>query len=176
MIDSDCNYEKLKHSLNLYEDENNILRLKSRFDSLETLNRDQKNPILLLSHSLFTDLLILKFHDKCCHSGVNATLNSLRTKFWIIRGTQTVKKYLKKCVTCKIVQGKTLKPPDCLSLPKFRLECNHAFENVGLDYAGPLFIKEKGNVQKCYILLFTCAVTRAIHLELCTDVSATVLI
>ena len=42
MFDSDCSYEKLKHSLNLYEDENNILRLKSRFDSLETLNHDQK--------------------------------------------------------------------------------------------------------------------------------------
>ena len=68
----------------------------------------------------------------------------------------TVKKYLKKCITCKIVQGKTLKPPDCSLLPKFRLECNHAFENVGLDYAGPLFIKKKGKVQKCYILLFTC--------------------
>ena len=54
MFDSDCNYEKLKHSLNLYKDENNILRLKSRFDSLETLNHDQKNPILLRSHSLFT--------------------------------------------------------------------------------------------------------------------------
>ena len=143
---------------------------------LETLNHDQKNPILLRSHSLFTDLFILKFHEKCCHSGVNATLNLLRTKFWIIRGSQTVKKYLKKCVTCKIVQGKTLKPPDCPSLPKFQLECNHAFENVGLDYAGPLFIKEKGNAQKYYILLFTCAVTRAIHLELCTNVSAMVLI
>ena len=89
---------------------------------------------------------------------------------------QTIKKYLEKCVTCKINQGKTLKPPDCPSLPKFWLECNHAFENVGLDYVGPLFIKAKGNVQKCYILLFTCAVTRAIHFELCTDVSVTVLI
>ena len=55
MFDSDCNYGKLKHSLNLYKNENNILRLKSRFDSLETLNHDQKNPILLRSHSLFTD-------------------------------------------------------------------------------------------------------------------------
>ena len=71
MLDSGCNYEKLKHSLNVYEDENNILRLKARFDSLETLNHDQKNPILLRSHSLFTDLPILKFHEKCCHSGVN---------------------------------------------------------------------------------------------------------
>ena len=83
---------------------------------------------------------------------------------------------MKKCVTCKILQGKTLKPSDCSSLPKFRLEWNHAFENVGLDYAGPLFIKEKDNAEKFYILLFTCAVTRAIHLELCTNVSATVLI
>ena len=55
MFDSDCNYGKLKHSLNLYENENNILRLKSRFDSLETSNHDQKNPIFLRSHSLFTD-------------------------------------------------------------------------------------------------------------------------
>ena len=42
MFDSDCNYEKLKHSLNLYEDENNILGLKSRFDSLETFYHDKK--------------------------------------------------------------------------------------------------------------------------------------
>ena len=146
--------------------------MKIRFDSLETLNHDKKNPILLRNHFLFTDLLILKFHEKCCHREVNATLNLLRTKFWIIRGSQTVKKYLNKCVTCKIVQGKTLKPPDCPSLPNFRLKCNHAFENVGLDYAGPLFIKEKGNAQKCYILLFTCAVTRAIHLELFTEMIA----
>ena len=63
-----------------------------------------------------------------------------------------------------------------IPLPKFWLDCNHAFENVGLNYAGPLFIKEKGNDQKCYILLFTSAVTRAIVLELCTDVSTMVLI
>ena len=79
MFDNDCNYGKLKHSLNLYKNENNILRLKSRFDSLETLNRDQKNAILLRSHSLCTDYLILKFHEKCCHSRVNATGNLLRT-------------------------------------------------------------------------------------------------
>ena len=54
-----CSYEKSKHSFSLYEDENNSfslyenennsLRLKSRFDPLETLNHDQKNPILLWS-------------------------------------------------------------------------------------------------------------------------------
>ena len=34
-----------------YEHENNILRLKSRFDSLEISNHDQKNPSLRSSHS-----------------------------------------------------------------------------------------------------------------------------
>ena len=79
----------------------------------------KKNPILLRSHSLFTDLLILKYLEECYHNGINATVNLLRTKFWIIRGRKTVKKYLKKCVTCKTVQGKTLKPLDSPSLPKF---------------------------------------------------------
>ena len=63
MFDRDCNYEKLKHFLNLYEDENNILRLKSKFDSLETWNHDQKNSIFLRSHSLFTDLLTQLAHE-----------------------------------------------------------------------------------------------------------------
>ena len=41
---------------------------------------------------------------------------------------------------------------------------------------GHLLLKRKANAQKRYILLFICAVTRAIYLEFCTDVSATVLI
>ena len=75
-------------------------------------------------------------------------------------------------ITCTIVQGKTIKPPDYPSLPKFRLVSNHKFENVGLDYAGPIFIKGKGSTQKCYILFFTCGVTWAIQLELRTEVIA----
>ena len=44
------------------------------------------------------------------------------------------------------------------------------FQVVGLYYAGPLLIKtEKDTVQKTYILLFTCATSRAIHLELTPD-------
>ena len=35
MFDSNCNYENLKHSLNLYEDK--IIFLKLKFDSLETI-------------------------------------------------------------------------------------------------------------------------------------------
>ena len=43
-----------------------------------------------------------------------------------------------------------------------------------MDYAGPLYIKEPdcSTTKKVYIRLFTCCWTRAIHLELGTDLSA----
>ena len=53
------------------------------------------------------------------------------------------------------------------ALPVYRVHCNHCFENVGVDFAGPLYCKEKtGDMSKVYILLFTCCVTRAVHLEI----------
>ena len=49
--------------------------------------------------------------------------------------------------------------------------CEHAFENVGVDFVGPLYYKVSNNeMRKCYILLFPCAVSRDTHLELTTNV------
>ena len=52
-------------------------------------------------------------------------------------------------------------------LPKDRIKPAPPFTNVGLNFAGPLFLKDSG--EKAYICLFTCAVTRAIHLELVSN-------
>ena len=35
-----------------------------------------------------------------------------------------------------------------------------------MDFAGPLYVKVSGAFTKAYIALFTCAVTRAVNLEL----------
>ena len=61
--------------------------------------------------------------------------------------------------------------PPSPKLPSFRLSQTYSFENTGLDYDGPLFVKPIfGNpynkTHKVDILLFTCATTRNIHLEL----------
>lgn len=42
------------------------------------------------------------------------------------------------------------------------------FEVTGVDYAGPLYLK---GGEKAWICLFTCAVYRAVHLELVTPLS-----
>ena len=43
------------------------------------------------------------------------------------------------------------------------------FQVTGIDFAGPLYVKGKPLLRKCYIVLFTCATIRAVHLELCSD-------
>ena len=62
------------------------------------------------------------------------------------------------------------KPPPG-DLPSFRLCEVLAFTNVGVDMAGPLFIKVPGSnqessTQKVWICLFTCGSSRAVHLEI----------
>ncbi|GBM58380.1 hypothetical protein AVEN_181223-1 [Araneus ventricosus] len=54
-------------------------------------------------------------------------------------------------------------------LPPDRVTDCAAFEIVEIDLAGPLFLKDEGKV---WIVLFTCAVYRAIHLELVNSLSS----
>ncbi|XP_075262581.1 uncharacterized protein LOC142354213 [Convolutriloba macropyga] len=46
------------------------------------------------------------------------------------------------------------------------------FTNVGVDYLGPFAVVHRDAEVKTYICLFTCLVTRAIHLEVAEDLSA----
>ena len=49
----------------------------------------------------------------------------------------------------------------------------YAFQCAGLDCAGPLFIKNNTRATlKVYILLFICASSRAVHLDLTPDMKA----
>ena len=74
---------------------------------------------------------------------------------------------------CNLIQKKVAIPENTSALPPFGIQFSYCFKNFGLDYAGPLFYKDmvQNEMQKCYMLLFTCSVSRAIHLELTNDVS-----
>ena len=46
------------------------------------------------------------------------------------------------------------------------------FANSGVDFFGPFYIEDsKGILEKRYGLIFTCMVTRAVHLETCPDLN-----
>ncbi|GFX70400.1 uncharacterized protein TNCV_249221 [Trichonephila clavipes] len=56
-------------------------------------------------------------------------------------------------------------------LPSDRIKQTPAFSVCGLDFAGPLYVNNFGELQTSYIVLFTCGVTRALHLELVSDMT-----
>ena len=70
-----------------------------------------------------------------------------------------MKKIVSNCVSCNVIQGRTLLPPLTVQLPDYRLYFEFPFENVGLDYAGPLYTRDiySSNIEtyKSYILIFT---------------------
>ena len=128
------------------------------------LSYDERYPVLLPTHSHVTKLMIMSSHQKVYHQGVEATLNELRSSYWIPQGTRTAKDLLRKCVLCKRHQGKVMVGPP---LPDYRSSSTRAFETVGFDHAGPLYVRSgKQECTKVYVLLLTCATTRAIQLEL----------
>lgn len=60
-------------------------------------------------------------------------------------------------------------------LPSTRVQPRQPFEHVGVDYAGPLQMREtrlrKSCIFKIYVSVFICFCTKAVYLEVVTDLS-----
>ena len=150
-----------------------IIRCDGRIDNAE-IESETKFPILLPSKHHFTKLIIEFTHSSFAHQGVNSTLVRLRSKYWVPKGRQVVRKLISRCVICRRLGGTPFKHPESPPLPSFRVKEKNPFEVTGVDFTGALYIKETIDTDdnKVYICLFTCAVTRNIHLELVRDLSA----
>jgi len=161
------------NQFNLYLDQDEILRCRSRIGR-STVSECSKRPILLPSKSRFSELVIAESHDKVYHNGTADTLNCLRQRYWVLRGREQVKRFVRRCILCKKIEGLSFNTVYNPELPSFRVDEAPPFSNVGIDMAGPLLVKGndiKGDTYKAYVCLFTCAATRAVHLELVTSLS-----
>jgi hypothetical protein len=69
------------------------------------------------------------------------------------------------------VTGTPFKTPDSAPLPKIRVQERAPFAVTGVDFGGPLYVRTQLGEAKTYICLFTCAVTRSVHLEIVSDLS-----
>ena len=132
---------------------------------------DSKHPIILPSTARITTLLIREFHEKFWHSSTERTFHELRKIYWIPRGRQFIKKIVKRCVWCKRVEGR-IEQPVMAALPYFRTAPDHApFYYCGVDYFGPIEVMVFRRRVKRWGCLFTCMVTRAVHLEVAHSMS-----
>ncbi|XP_075213757.1 uncharacterized protein LOC142319964 [Lycorma delicatula] len=114
-------------------------------------------------------------HLRLLHAAPQLLLASLRLKFWIPRARKVIRSVIHNCVTC--FRFKASSANQLMGqLPKHRVEISRPFLNSGVDYAGPFQIKY-GNPRskittKCYVAIFVCLATHAIHIELVSNLTS----
>ena len=128
-----------------------------------------KSPILLPTRHPVANMLIYEIHLRTKHSGTSDTLATLREKYWVLRGRQTVKSVLKSCKICAKLEGLPFSSIVTLDLPLIRVSEDPPHRSR-LCWSHER-TSNTNKVDKCYICVFTCASTRAIHLELAPDLS-----
>ena len=92
--------------------------------------------------------------------------------YWILRCRAVVKQTIRHCLPCRRMI-KDISIPKMADLPQERLPKNNqfVFETTGLDFIAPFPVKNNGKLSSHYVLLFTCLVVRAVHLEVSNDLS-----
>ncbi|XP_066258254.1 uncharacterized protein [Euwallacea similis] len=160
-------------NLNPFLDSAGILRVGGQLTNSD-LSYEQRHPIILACKHRFTDLVIMDGHMKHLHAGVQNLLSIIRLQFWIVNGKNAIKHNLSRCVRCFKAKPKPLKFL-MGSLPAARVKPSRPFSNCGVDYAGPILVKE-GTLRrtkrvKTYICIFVCFATRAVHIDLVKDLS-----
>lgn len=161
--------------LNVFLDQSGLLRVGGRLQQA-TLPEEQKHQIILPAKHHVTKLILERRHRQLHHCGPEQLLSVIRQKYWPLSGRREAKKVTTRCIACF---RRNLKPAEALmgQLPYTRITGGGRPSQVtGIDYAGPLMMKEsrrRGPVhrQKVWIAVFVCFSIKAVHLELVTDLT-----
>ena len=160
--------------LGAWLDANGILRLGGRLKRA-MVQMSKELPALLPRGCHMSRLIMREAHLKTMHGGATLTLAQSRSEYWIVRGKSVANSVIKNCVKCSRYGRKPAYAmmgdyPDC------RVIESRPFTHTGVDYAGPIWIKYSPgrNAKRCkaYIAIFVCMATKAVHLELVSDLTA----
>lgn len=161
-------------SLRPFRDDEGILRVGGRLKHA-ACPYELKVPMIIPPNSRLSWLVINGAHQTLDHGHIQVMMQYLRMKYWIPRLRSELRSFVNKCVTCKRYEH-PLEKQLMGDLPKERTTPCKPFTYTGVDYAGPIEIKEylktRTNKRKCWIAIFTCLVTRAMHIDIVTDLTS----
>ena len=153
--------------------ENGIMVVGGRTERWMEATWNRKCFVLLPKEHRLSYLIALYEHNAIGHLGTESTIAKIRSKYWIVGIRKIVNSIVSKCVKCKR-KFKRLAEQKMSTLPLERIKPSPAFQNVGIDYFGPY--ATRGEVQKrtrgkAYGIIFSCDVSRAVHLDIVPDYS-----
>ncbi|XP_059217542.1 uncharacterized protein LOC131994720 [Stomoxys calcitrans] len=156
-----------------FVDEEGIIRVGGRLQN-SNFPYDMKHPMILTKSSPLSYFIVSDAHERTLHGGVTLTMSFVNRKFWIVSGNQLAKRVIHNCMRCFRYSAKTVQQV-MGNLPRVRLTMTRPFKHSGVDYAGPIPIRNSNlrssSVSKGYICLFICMVTKAVHLEAVSDLT-----
>ncbi|XP_018368747.1 PREDICTED: uncharacterized protein LOC108764844 [Trachymyrmex cornetzi] len=160
--------------LSPFLDQEGVLRVGGRLKN-SMLTYTAKHQVLLPTNHVLTRLIIQYYHKKNLHAGPQSTLAAVRQRFWPLAAKSVTRKIVRNCVTC--FRTKPLMSQAKMGdLPAARVQPSKPFQSCGVDYGGPLYIKEgrrrNARLTKAYIALLVCFTTKAVHIELVSDMSS----
>ena len=147
-----------------------VARVGGRLAQLD-IDVDMNHPIIMPQCSHLTELVIKQHHDKFGHAGTSHTWASLRQRFWIVKGAAAVRHSIGQCIKCKRLNASVGKQLMADPL-RCRVQTDKPpFYKVVVDYFGPFLVKQGRSRIKRYGCIFSCLTTRAVHVEVASDLS-----
>ncbi|GFT96961.1 integrase catalytic domain-containing protein [Trichonephila clavipes] len=137
--------EEKQIKLNTMKGDDGLIRVETRVSCRKDLETF-RYPILLPNTHQLVKKLIMEKHIELEHAGTQTLMSNLRESYWIIKSRKTIRQVVRSCITCKRFSAR---PLETVSIP----------------------LPEDRENKKCWIVLFTCAIYRAVHLELITSLS-----
>jgi len=165
---------RLLARLSPFIDSSGVIRVGGRLRH-SLLSDRRKFPILLSKLSFLPLLIARHWHSYACHAGPRLISALICRQFWIVGERQVIRKAISECTRC--VRLAAHNPQPIMSdLPDCRVQPCSPFSRVGIDYAGPLIMREtslrKARQYKVYISVFVCMSVKAVHLELVSDLTS----
>ena len=129
-------FEEGKLRLNLQKNSRGLYECRGRIQG--------DYPIYLLN-SILSEKMVMAAHRRTLHGGVGLTMAAIRSRYWISTLKQLAKRMMKRCYGCKRFQAVAHAHPPVGNLPKDRTEGSVPFQVIGVDFAGPIAYRTKGN-------------------------------
>ncbi|XP_015119021.1 uncharacterized protein LOC107042476 [Diachasma alloeum] len=162
-------------SLSPFLDCESLIRVGGRL-KYASVSENQKHPMVLPAKNHITNIIMSDEHVRLHHCPPEQLLHAVRQRFWPLSGRREAQKVVKHCLKCFRFNPRI---PGIMmgELPKERVRGDQRpFTVSGVDYAGPIQVRESRrrgriHISKGYIAVFVCFATKAVHLELVSDLT-----
>ena len=155
-------------------DTEGLLRVGGRLKN-SSLSKYQAHPIIVDGKSTLIQKLFVHKHISTGHGGPSQLLYHTSRRFYVIGARRLARSVCRECVTCRRVTPQPMLQ-QMGDLPSVRTSSDQpVFSDTGMDFAGPFDIKQgytrKPVIIKAHICIFVCMVTKAVHLEVTSDLT-----